>query len=265
MKMDYPGKESKKRLKVIACEVLAREMYYCASRSKSVVDVELLTQGLHDLESADMCSRLQKVIDETDPGLYSAIAMGFGLCNNGVVGIQASEIPVVIPRAHDCITLFFGSKERYNEYFYKNPGTYFITTGWSERDRSNKEDVGKDAVIRKMGLGQSYEEYVEKYGEDNAKYIMETLGDGLKNYTKYLYIDMGFPVEFQYELRTIQNAECRNWEFEKVTGDLGLLQRLLDGDWISEEFLVLNPGDRLESTGESEIVHGVKDSKQEHE
>jgi len=42
----------------------------------------------------------------------------------------------VVPRAHDCITLLLGSKERYAKLFGERPGTYWYSAGWLE--------IGKD-------------------------------------------------------------------------------------------------------------------------
>ena len=36
-------------LKVIACEIAVRELYFAASRSPNLVDLEFLTQGYHDI------------------------------------------------------------------------------------------------------------------------------------------------------------------------------------------------------------------------
>jgi len=36
------------RYLLIACEVLAREVYLCAAHSPHVVDIQLLEKGLHD-------------------------------------------------------------------------------------------------------------------------------------------------------------------------------------------------------------------------
>ena len=79
-----------------------------------------------------MRERLQAAIDATDPGKHDAVALAYGLCNNGLVGLVARQLPVVIPRAHDCITLFIGDRQRYEEYFHANPGTYYYTSGWLE-------------------------------------------------------------------------------------------------------------------------------------
>ena len=37
------------KLKLIACEVLSREMWFAAARAPHQVDVEFLPKGLHDL------------------------------------------------------------------------------------------------------------------------------------------------------------------------------------------------------------------------
>ena len=105
------------RLKLIACEIMYRELCTAVARSVNLVDVEFLPKGLHDIGQAGMSSRLAEVLAGVDETRYEAILLGYGLCSNGLVGLAARSIPLVVPRAHDCITLFLGSKERYLEYF----------------------------------------------------------------------------------------------------------------------------------------------------
>ena len=50
------------RLKLIACEVLARQAYYVAALAPHVVDIELIDKGLHD-EPDRLRSHLQERID----------------------------------------------------------------------------------------------------------------------------------------------------------------------------------------------------------
>ena len=99
------------RFKLIACEVFYREFCYIVATSKNIVDMEFVTQGLHDLDSNDMRAKLQERINNVDTEKYKAILLGYGLCNNGITGLTTSKIPLVVPKAHDCITFFFGSKE----------------------------------------------------------------------------------------------------------------------------------------------------------
>src|SRR3989304_10110883 len=111
------------RLKLIACEILYREFCTAIARSPNQIDVEFLPTGLHDMGQAKMFARLKEAIDAVDESQYEAIVLGYALCNNGILGLMAKKIPLVVARAHDCITLFLGSKERYMDYFRKNPGT----------------------------------------------------------------------------------------------------------------------------------------------
>ena len=121
------------KLKLISCEVFYREFNMAVARSPHTVDAEFLPKGLHDIGTTGMRDRIQAAVDRVDTSAYDAILIGYGLCNNGIVGLSSSDKPLILPRAHDCITLFLGSRERYLDYFQNNPGVYFQTTGWIER------------------------------------------------------------------------------------------------------------------------------------
>src|SRR5450755_1759704 len=131
----HPG-DNHMRLKLISCEVIFREMCDAVARSPHQVDVEFLPKGLHDLGAPNMREALAAAVAKADPSLYDAVLMGYGLCGNGLAGLRAISIPLVIPRAHDCIALLFGSRQKYREYFEQNPGVYFHSTGWQERGQS---------------------------------------------------------------------------------------------------------------------------------
>ena len=118
-------------LKVIACEIAFRELSYAASRSRNLIDFEFLTQGYHDIPAQGR-PEIQRRIDAVPAGRYRAIVLGYGLCSNILTGLTTAHTPLVIPRAHDCITFFLGSKERYRRAFDSEPGTYYYTSGWLE-------------------------------------------------------------------------------------------------------------------------------------
>ena len=238
------------RVKLIACEIMFRELCACAAQSKSIVDLEFLPKGLHDIETADMAARLQDCIDRASEGDYGAIALAYALCNNGTVGLTARTVPVVLPRAHDCITLLLGSRGRYNALFERHPGTFFRSPGWMERESANVEG----SIYEKLGLTQKYDEMVAKYGEDNAKYIMETMGGWKQNYTHLVYIDTGVAQQLGFEDNARREAEDNGWTFEKTSGDTGLLQRLVDGDWDSSDFLIVNPNQKVRASHDDQVV-----------
>jgi Protein of unknown function (DUF1638) len=248
------------RLKLICCEVLYREVCHVIAASPNVVDVEFLPKGLHDIGSAGMRERLQAALDRVGcppeggrTACYDAVLFGYGLCNNGLAGLRAPEIPVVVPRAHDCITLFLGSKERYLEYFNSHPGVYFKTTGWIERS-VNSEELNQLSLARRSGLEYQYEELVAKYGEENARYLYDTLSNHTRGYSQFTFIEMGVEPDDSFERRTRRDAAERGWTFEKVRGDLSLIQRLIDGPWEKHEFLVVPPGHSIAATYDESVV-----------
>lgn len=245
------------RYKLVSCEVLFREMCYAIARSPNIVDLEFLPKGLHDIGSKGMQSRLQAALDKVDESRYDAILLGYGLCNNGLVGLTARTIPLVLPRAHDCITLFLGSKERYLEYFNARPGVYFKTTGWMERGE-NPGELRQLSIQRQTGMDYRLEELIAKYGEENGRYIYETLCNDTRNYQQFTFIEMGIEPDDSYERRTREDAEKRGWAFEKVRGDMGLIQRLVDGIWKEDEFLVVPPGHRIVANYDEKIIAAEK-------
>ena len=241
------------RLRLISCEIFFREMCALIARSPHTIDVEFLPKGLHDVGTAEMHARLQAAIDGIDNSSYDAVLLGYGLCNNGIVGLTSRARPLVVPRAHDCITLFMGSASRYMDYFQNHPGVYFETTGWIERGGADGE-LSQLALGKKLGFLQTYEEMVARYGEDNARYLQEELGSLTRHYRQLTFIEMGVEPDGSFEERTRQVAEVRGWAFEKVHGDLGLLQRLLDGQWDEKEFLVVPPGFQIVAKYDEGII-----------
>jgi hypothetical protein len=128
-----PNANEPLRLQFIVCQVLQREAYYCASRTRNIVDVVLMPQGLHQTPDK-LRAEVQKALDRSEDGAgktYDATLLGYGLCSNGIVGLT-SKIPVVVARGHDCMTLLLGSRTRYKDYFESHRGTYWYSPGWIE-------------------------------------------------------------------------------------------------------------------------------------
>jgi hypothetical protein len=232
------------KLKLISCEILFREMCHTVARSPHQIDVEFMPKGLHDIAGKGMCERLQKTLDAVDESRYDAIIFGYALCGLGLDGLTARTKPVILPRGHDCITIFLGSRQRYQDYFNDNPGVYFKTSGWIERGKG-LDQLSAEEFKKTFGMAHDYEELVEKYGKENADYLWEELGGYSKNYGKLTFIEMGIETSDRFERETREEAEERGMKFEKVVGDMTLIERLVNGDWEGDDFLTIEPGRRV--------------------
>jgi hypothetical protein len=257
--------EKPKHYMLIACAVLHRECYYCAAISKNIIDIKLCEKGLHDIGATKMSARLQAEIDSVEANNYDAILLAYGLCNNGTMGLH-SKIPIVLPRAHDCITLLMGSKEKYQQYFNQNTGTFYRSSGWIERDTTSdciehgtSYINNPESTVSQMGIS-SYQEYVKKYGEENAKYLMETLGM-MSHYNKLAYIDTPGGDFQNYKDNVKKNAIEKGWKYEEIEGNIDLLLRLLNGQWDDNDFLIIPSGYTSEPSYDESIIKSKSNKK----
>ncbi len=235
------------KLKLISCEVLYREMCAAVARSPHQVDVEFLPKGLHDLGGPAMRQRLQQLVDGVDAAAYEAVLLGYGLCGNGIAGLTARVLPLVVPRAHDCIALLMGGRDRYQHYFESNPGVYYRSTGWLERGE-NLEQETMQVVRNRTGAGHTLEDLIARYGEDNGRYLFDQLYAYQRSYRQLTYIATRLEPDGSFEQRARDEAARRGWNFDLVAGDLGLFERLVAGNWDEADFLVVPPGWRVTAT-----------------
>ena len=245
-------------LKVIACEIAVRELYYAAARSPNLVDLEFLTQGHHDTPHTG-CVEIQKRIDAVAAGKYDAILLGYGLCSNILKELTTTHTRLVIPRAHDCITFFLGSKERYQQCFGEHPGTYYYTSGWLEcaKRRGNDGTLWGGAAVpagNALNLQKSYEQWVKQYGEEQAKYLVEEMGRWIEAYSHGTLIDFDFLKDLKLQDQVQKICREKGWDYSEIRGDLRLLQDLLDGKWSKEDFLVVEPGQKVIASHDEKII-----------
>jgi len=247
-----------RHFRMIACEVSQREVCAAVERSRNIINVDFLPKGLHDVGAERMRARIQEAVDACPReagahprGNCEALLFWYGLCNNGLCGVRAS-IPMVAPRAHDCITLLLGSRTRFARYFEANPGTYFKSPGWIERDTDPNDNPA--SITARLKLSRDYRELAMRYGEDNAEFLAPVIADWFKHYRKLAFINTGVGDIEAYRTRAGQFAAERKWEYEELQGDSGLLDRMLAGDWNTEDFLVVPPGRTIHPTFKADII-----------
>lgn len=227
------------RIKCIICDVFARPAYAAAARSEHIVDLELLPMLAHT-EPDKLRADLQSRIDRVDTALYDILVLGYGLCGNATSGLTAA-LPMVMPRAHDCCTLFMGSRERFQAVFGKNLSMRWCTCGYYER------------CIR-YGYQDDYETYrtnpeyiklLEDYGEENAEYVWQTLHPTIET-NEAVYIETE-GLEYNYARETYTADVVRGGkELILEPGDLRWFNRLINGPWDDTDFLTIEPGSHIE-------------------
>ena len=243
------------RIRAITCDILLRPVYLAAATSRHIVDVVDLTAALH-VAPATLRERIQAAIDAVPDG-YDAVVLAYGLCGGATAGIRARGIPVVLTRAHDCVTIFLGSRERYRAEFEATPGTYWYVADQVDRGNALKGWLLGDAA-RAEDAQATYDDYVRRFGEANAAYLMETLGAWSERYERGVFLDTGLPADAA-EARAREEAGERGWRFEKMAADLRLVRDLVDGRWDDDRYLVLQPGDALRMTWDDAVMGATRD------
>jgi hypothetical protein len=243
------------RILALTCEVLARSVYLAAARSPHIVDVHLNRRGLHD-NPPNLRQIIQAEVDEAGPP-YDAVVVAYGLCGAALVGVTARNIPLVLPRAHDCITLFLGARDRYAAEQAEHPGTFWYVQDYLERAEDGGAFAGvganSDAAAR-----ATHAEYVEKYGQDNADYLMEIMGAWRAHYDRAAFVDMAVaPTATEAEAKARAEADSRGWQFERLAGEMSIVRRLIDGEWDDADFLTLQPGQAFAMSYDDSIVKAV--------
>jgi hypothetical protein len=210
------------KTKIIACATVIEEMQPLLPQGMAY---EVLDFGLHMIPG-NLKNILQKAIDDQGDQ-FDTLILGYGLCSMAVVGLRTSNCTLVIPRVDDCIAIFLGSKNAYNEQAKKEPGTYYLTKGWIEVSDTPFEE---------------HKRLVEQYGVERADRIMGII---LKHFTRLAYIDTGHKDKQHYREYARITAKKFNLRFEVIIGSDTLIRKLLFGPW-DDEILVAPPGHTIE-------------------
>jgi hypothetical protein len=214
---------------VIACRVMQELLETMLTKDASRRYMDIL---LHNTPKK-LGVALQAEIDGVQEP--SNIIIGYGLCGNGLVGVNARNHTLIIPRTHDCVAIFLGSHQRYVQRFFANPNTYYLTRGWLD---------AKDTPL------SDYHDYCRDYDQDTADYLVEM------KYRHYRRLCMvGFSQQELDECRPksqeVADFCASRWgmTYEEILGSTALLEALLQMaahiDQSNSEFVVVSPGEEI--------------------
>lgn len=229
------------KFKLFSCNVFKRELEYLCPHSEHTLEVEFLELGEH-AHPRELRRKLQERIDAVEG--VDAILLGYGLCGTATEGVTARHVPLVLPRSHDCCGILLGSRKRFEELFSAMPSSPFGSVGFVEHGEYYFSDG-------EMLFGDGYDALVEQYGEDDARYIWETMHPKLDGQLVPISFisSPGIPCE-EAKASCRAKAEEEGREFRELDGDLRLLRMLVSGEWPEEEFLTVRPGETIAQVGD---------------
>ncbi len=232
------------RLAVLACSVFEREFEVVAAGARHIVEMRWFEVGLHD-QPDRLRATLQAELNilDTRDGI-DAIVLAYGLCGRGTAGLRSSRHPLVLPRAHDCVTLFMGSKEAYAAHQRRCPTCYYYTPGWNRARRVPGPDR----------LGQLRAGFSERFEPDDVEFLIETEQAQWLLHDRATFLDLGTAdatTEAEYARSC---AASLGWSFEHLRGDPALLRDLLWGRWTEHRFLRVEPGLEVYHVADDTIV-----------
>lgn len=229
---------------LIICDVFEPELALVMPGASHVIEQRLFEIGLHDRPEI-MRVELQKGIDALgEREDIEVIALVYGLCGCGTVGLHSARQRLVIPRAHDCRTVFLGSKELFASREQACPGCYYYTPGWNrarrvpgpEREASLKESYGK------------------QFDPEDVEFLLESEREMWASYNTTAFIDHGTADSAREAAYTKECAEWLGWRYEYVRGDPTLLHDLVWGPWDADRFQLIEPGQQLAHSPDAAIM-----------
>lgn len=221
------------RLALLTCSVFEAEIVQHAAGAEHIRHRQQFEIGLHD-QPDKLRTTLQEAIhclDTRDD--LDAIVLLYGLCGRGTAGLRAGRHPLVIARAHDCITHFLGSKELFAAQ--QTGHRYYYTPGWNRARRVPGPD--REAALRK--------ELETRFDTEDVDFLIESDRAAWQTYSTVAFLDLGTP-DAEREANYAKGcAEWLGWSYERLTGDPSLLRDLLWGHWDHERFQIARPGEAL--------------------
>jgi hypothetical protein len=243
------ARESLPRFALLACKVFESEIALLAAGAQHIVETRWFEMGLHDRPD-EMRVILQTALDAVDArDDIEAVALAYGLCGRGTAGLRPRRHRLVIPRAHDCITVFMGAKERYAGHQSACPSCYYYTPGWNRNRR-----VPGPEKLEALRV-----ELLERFDAEDVEFLIESEREQWALHDTVTYLDLGTDdaeSEADYARRC---AEWLGWKFERLRGEPALLRDLLWGNWAdAERFQVIEPGDALGHSPDERIMRAER-------
>jgi len=223
---------------VVACRVL-QDLLESLLPEGLGAHLNWMDYGLHRVPG-QMTGALQAVIDAIDRP--SLVVLGYGLCGNGLKGLQARQHTLLAPRTDDCIAIFLGSYRAYMREFQSTPGTIYLTKGWLES--------GSNPL-------QEYEALVVKYGAKEADWLID---QQYRNYSRLALVahSQADLEHYRPQAQAVAKfAQRWGWRYQEILGSDNYVRHLVEATValsggqkmpaaLNADFVVVPPGGEIE-------------------
>jgi N-methylhydantoinase A/oxoprolinase/acetone carboxylase beta subunit len=240
-------------LALVGCSIFKNEIKFLEPAITSEIDYYWLPQRLHN-RPLELRRLMQAEIDDIDlsSNEYDAIVLLYGLCSKGTVGVYSRKYRLVVPRVQDCIAVLLGSNRRYSEHFKEKPGTYWFTRGWIETGFAPGKRTRYKGVYDPYK--EKYREYRKRFDREMSQFLINEWDQRwMQNYTTLAFIDWGMEGDGRFRNQAEENARNMGLEFENIPGDPSLVTDLLNGNWKTDTFLIVEPGQKLLPTYHEDV------------
>lgn len=221
---------------LLACDVFREELRELGGEKPPWCRLEFLDMGLHDNPSV-LREAVQRAVArlEAEEEKAEVLVLAYGRCGNGLVGVRAGRCPLVIPKAHDCISVLLGGTDRHDAVLRENPGIYFYSPGWVRGRRVPGPD-------REARLKDHYE---KRYPDDPevVAELVEADAEMFLHHDEAGYVSIIDRPEAEAYCRAC--AGHLGWRQRSLAGDAAWLAGLLAGEWDEGRFLIVPPGGQI--------------------
>jgi hypothetical protein len=229
---------------IIACDVFMDELASLDPHEGKWHSITFLEMGLHDQPDLLRKEVQAKIDGLEEDGAVETILLLYGVCGNGLIGVTSRRCNLVLPRAHDCISVLLGSPSQHQALLKENPAVYFYSPGWVRGKRVPGPD--REAHVRAY--------YKERFPDDEELLddLVEADRETFAHHNCAAYVDVTGNQEAETYCR--QCASGLGWQYPRLEGNADLLKDFLAGNWEADRFLITEPGQPVRDLVQGESV-----------
>lgn len=209
--------------KVIACSIFKpyiEELEF----DKSQYNFTYLKIRQHN-QPHKLSKTIQKEIDETRD--VNQIIVIYGICGGALLSLKAHDIPVVLVKVHDCMSILLGSKLRYGKLTETNKSLNWSCYALKEENYVN----------------DTLEEWKMLYDEETVEYLKSIL-----------IVDN--PIYISFDLS--KESEYLRHEQKVIKGDLTFLRDIIKLE--SNEIVILYKNQKVVQTLDDRVIEVIDEN-----